>query len=208
MNPYNLCNPMAENGVDCGLAQDALFTNPVYTAGFGAYYEGLCASYGIPLAGCTPATFGLLSGPVGAVPTLPIVSVVGDRSSRVRELETTRVVAGFNGDLPFMNSGSLANWTFDAYVSYSKSAGYSARYGIRGDRLDLALGNYSIMNIPCQNDLGIAMEDDVAPGCVAVNMYAPSLYEGVVGDFATQAERDYLFDARAVSYTHLRAHET
>ena len=40
MNPYNLCNPMAENGVDCGLAQDALFTNPVYTAGFGAYYEG------------------------------------------------------------------------------------------------------------------------------------------------------------------------
>ena len=29
-----------------------------------------------------------------------------------------------------MNSGSLANWTFDAYVSYSKSAGYSARYGI------------------------------------------------------------------------------
>ena len=27
-------------------------------------------------------------------------------------------------------------------------------------------------------------------------MYAPSLYEGVVGDFATQAERDYLFDAR------------
>ena len=53
------------------------------------------------------------------------------------------------------------------------------------------------MNIPCQNDLGIAMEDDVAPGCVAVNMYAPSLYEGVVGDFATP-----------VSYTHLRAHET
>ena len=95
-----------------------------------------------------------------------------------------------------MNSGSLANWTFDAYASYSKSAGYSARYGIRGDRLDLALGNYSIMNVPCQNDLGIPMEDDVAPGCVAVNMYAPSLYEGVVGDFATQAERDYLFDAR------------
>ena len=31
MNPYNLCNPMAENGVDCGLAQDALFTNPVYS---------------------------------------------------------------------------------------------------------------------------------------------------------------------------------
>ena len=195
-NPYNLCNPNAVNGVDCGLAQDALFTNPVYTAGFGAYYEGLCASYGIPLAGCTPATFGLLSGPVGAVETLPIVSVVGDRSSRERTLENSRIVAGFKGDLPFMNSGNLANWEFETYLSYSKSSGYSARFGIRGDRLDYALGNYSTTDTPCVNDTGTPMEDDVAPGCVAVNMYAPSLYEGVVGDFATQAERDYLFDAR------------
>ena len=195
-NPYNLCNPAAENGVDCGLAQDALFTNPVYTAAFGAYYEGLCANFGIPLVGCTPATFGLLSGPVGAVGTLPIVSVVGDRSSLDGDRKNTRVVAGFKGDLPFMNTGTLANWGFETYVSYSKNSGASHRYGIRGDRLDLALGNYSTTDTPCVNDTGVSMEDDVAPGCVAVNMYAPSLYEGVVGDFATQAERDYLFDSR------------
>ena len=28
LNPYNLCNPNAENGVDCGLAYDAYLTNP------------------------------------------------------------------------------------------------------------------------------------------------------------------------------------
>jgi iron complex outermembrane receptor protein len=41
------------------------------------------------------------------------------------------------------------------------------------------------------------MADDVASGCVAVNMFAPSLYpEDIVGEFATQAETDYLFDSR------------
>ncbi|MCH8073984.1 MAG: TonB-dependent receptor, partial [Proteobacteria bacterium] len=48
------------------------------------------------------------------------------------------------------------------------------------------------------NDLGVVLEPDVAPGCVPVDMFAPSLYPvGVVtGDFATPAERDYLFDSR------------
>jgi iron complex outermembrane receptor protein len=41
------------------------------------------------------------------------------------------------------------------------------------------------------------MADDVQAGCVAVNMFAPSLYpEDIVGEFATQAETDYLFDSR------------
>jgi len=196
-NPYNLCNPDAENGVDCGLAQDALFTNPGYVASFGAYYEGLCASFGIPLAGCTPATFGLLVGPAGAVDTLPIVSVKNDRSASDGDRQQLRFVAGLRGDMPFMEMGTLGNWSFDSYISYSKSSGASHRYGIRGDRLDLALGNYSSTDTPCENDSGVVLADDAAAGCVAVNMYAPSLYpEDIVGEFATQAETDYLFDSR------------
>ena len=35
---------------------------------------------------------------------------------------------------------------------------------------------------------------DLQDGCVAVNMFAPSLYNGIIGEFADQAERDYLFD--------------
>jgi iron complex outermembrane receptor protein len=196
-NPYNLCNPAAENGVDCGLAEDALYTNPVFTAGFGAYYEGLCASYGIPLAGCTPATFGLLNGPIGATGTLPIVSVQNDRSASDANFQNLRFVAGIRGDLPMMDFGSLSNWSFDSYVSYSKSQGASHRYGIRGDRLDLALGNFSSTDTPCVNDTGANLASDAAPGCVPVNMFAPSLYPtDIVGTFATQAETDYLFDSR------------
>ncbi len=33
-NPYNLCNPNGINGVDCGLAQDALYDNPGYRVSF------------------------------------------------------------------------------------------------------------------------------------------------------------------------------
>jgi iron complex outermembrane receptor protein len=42
---------------------------------------------------------------------------------------------------------------------------------------------------------GLAAPDLVA-GCVPVNLFAPSVLTGAVGDFATQAERDYLFGSR------------
>jgi iron complex outermembrane receptor protein len=196
-NPYNLCNPNQPDGVDCGLAEDAMYNSAGYQAGFGAYYEGLCAGYGIPLAGCTPATFGLLNGAIGPVGTLPIVSVENDRSSGDASFENSRFVAGLRGDLPFMDAGTLKNWSFDVYGSYSRSQGESHRYGIRGDRLDLALGNYSSTDTPCVNDSGETLAFDAAPGCVAVNMFAPSLYPvGIVGKFATDAETNYLFDSR------------
>ncbi len=42
---------------------------------------------------------------------------------------------------------------------------------------------------------GLAAPDLVA-GCVPVNLFAPSVLTGAVGDFASQAERDYLFGSR------------
>ena len=68
-NPYNLCNPNAENGVDCGTAQDGLWTNPAYVAQFSEYYTNLNGCYGLPASICSPAAFGLLSGPLGAMDT-------------------------------------------------------------------------------------------------------------------------------------------
>lgn len=187
-NPYNICNPNAANGVDCGLAEDELlWNNPGYIAQFDAVYgPGANAFYSGILA----------NGAIGAIVTRPVVSVKGDRSSSDAEFENLRFVAGLGGDLPGMDFGTLSNWSFDTYVSYSKSQGDSHRYGIRGDRLDLSLGTYSTTDTPCVNDTGADLASDVAEGCVAVNMYAPSLYADVVGDFATTAERDYLFDSR------------
>ena len=194
-NPYNLCNPEGM-GVDCGLAQDAFFTNPNFVAQFGNRWQGLCAQYGIPLAACTPGVFGLLGGPSGPIPTLPIVSVRGDRNVTDTDVSQWRYVAGISGDLPALNVGSLRDWTFDVSVTHSDATGEAHRFGIRDDRYNLSVGAYSTTNTPCENDTGEELASDVAPGCVAVNMFAPSLYRGVIGDFATPAERNYLFDSR------------
>ena len=194
-NPYNICNPNGA-GVDCGLAQDALFTNPNFVAQFSNRWEGLCAQYGIPKAACTPGVFGLIGGPSGPVPSLPIVAVRGDRTITDTSVTQSRYVAGMSGDLPMLNRGTLTNWTFDVSATYSESKGISSRPGVREDRLNLALGAYSTTNTPCENDTGEELADDAAPGCVPVDMFHPSLYATVVGDFGTTAERNYVFDSR------------
>ncbi|HZD52698.1 MAG TPA: TonB-dependent receptor, partial [Woeseiaceae bacterium] len=136
-------------------------------------------------------------GEIGPQAVLPIVSVRGDRNTTDVELDQIRVVGGIRSDLPFLTFGSLNDWSADFATVYSKASGDSHRLGIRGDRLNLALGVYSSTNTPCENDLGVELAADAAPGCVPVNMFAPSLYpEGVIGDFGTAAERDYLFDSR------------
>jgi len=193
LNPFNLCNPAAAGGVDCGLAYDDLMNNPNFVNQvLGAF-------------GCDPSAGGSCDqtvGAIGAAGSLPIVSVNGDRNFTDVEGSQTRAVVGMRADLPFMNFGSFENWSFDIYGSYTKSDATSARRGIRGDRLDLALGWFSTTNTPCENDTGEVLAADAAPGCVPVNMYAPSLYPVgtsdalVTGDFASQAERDYLFDDR------------
>ena len=114
LNPYNLCNPGAENGVDCGLAYDAYLTNPNIVAGFGNYYEGLCASYGIPLSFCTPSIFGLLTGGYGPVGTIPIVSVkVIEITS---PLKWSRFVSFWARQLTFLSSISEP-WVTGAVTS-------------------------------------------------------------------------------------------
>jgi len=188
-NPFNVCNPNAANGFDCGLAWDALMNN----AGFRTQV--------IDAFGCDPGTGGSCDQTVGAIgpaTTRMIASVDGDRNTTDVTADQTRAVVGLRGDLPFLQAGSFDNWSFDVFGSYSISKGESHRLGIREDRYDLAVGWDSSTNTPCDNDLGVTLEPDVAPGCVPVDPFAPSLYPvgQVVGDFATQAERDYLFDSR------------
>ncbi|MBB6523536.1 TonB-dependent receptor domain-containing protein [Pseudoteredinibacter isoporae] len=189
-NPFNLCNPNGVNGVDCGLAYDELLTNPAFAEQVRARFGG------------TPADFGLLVGPIGPAASTPIVSVRGDRNITNVEIEQFRFVGGLRGDLPQMNIGTLNDWTFDTYWSFSKSEGDSSRPGIRGDRLNLSLATtIEDPNNPGQFICGADNNGDGIPdgtdGCVPVNMFAPSLYvPGGVGDFATQAERDFLFDTR------------
>lgn len=179
-NPYNLCNPNGINGVDCGLAQDALYDNPGYRVSFFDRY------------GAYPEDFGLYEGPIGPSWTEPIVSVKGDRVDYDTKMEQFRYVVGLKGDLPFIDFGAMNSWQYDMAYSYTNSDGSSSRLGVRGDRLE-----YSLATSRFDTDGSVICGDGSEP-CVPINMYAPSLYPvgTVVGDFATQEERDYLFDSR------------
>lgn len=179
-NPYNPCNPNGLNGVDCGDAYDALLNDPEVVQQY------------IDAYGDTPANLGLLNGPLGGGATVrPVVSVNGDRDRFEAEIQQFRFVTGIKGDIPALNIGTLSDWYFDVYASYSSSRGRTLREGIRADRLDYSLTT-SVID-PVTNEVTCGTGTD---GCVPVNLFAPSLYEGIVGDFATQAERDYLFDDR------------
>ena len=206
-NPFNICNPDGA-GVDCGLAWTALMTNPDYVRRFAERYAGTCAVFGIPPEGCAPWAFGSVArtlGPSGPSATQPVVAVRGDRDVTNTDTTAWRSVVGLSGDMPFLNVGSLSDWSFDASVTVSRSESTLSQAGVREDRLDLALGAYSQDDEPCVNDIDEetreqrrlnAVTADTATGCVPVNMFASSLFANHVGDFATAAERDYLFDTR------------
>lgn len=213
-NPFNPCGT---SGVDCGSSNfnfDSAFLqrwNTYYrdrdpnrdgdtrdaracvTANGGAFDN----------ASCTPFIFGNGPGDIeGPVNTQPIVGINGDRTTNEVVIENTRLVGGFKGDLPFMNFGSLSDWTFESSFTYSISNGTSSRPGIRDDRLNFALGNNLASGqpvpglAPCTQQPGVVYSPDVLNGCVPVNLFADSLFEGVAGDLSSQAERDYLFDSR------------
>lgn len=63
-------------------------------------------------------------------------------------------------------------------------------FGLDGDPLVIGACNVAGLANP-----NLAMAD-LAQGCVPVNLFAPSVLTGAIGDFATQAERDYLFGVR------------
>ena len=192
-NPFNPCNPNGVNGVDCGLAWDSVVTNPNYIAGFGRNYEALCAAFGFTLAQCTPSLFGVFpGGPSGPITLEPQVSVIGHADTVETDVDQMRYVAGVRGDIPWLSAGPIDNWSFDLAVVHSDASGTSLRHGIRDDLL-----RHSVNTTVMDPVTGAITCGDGTDGCVPINMFAPSLYENLThNDFATQAERDYLFDTR------------
>lgn len=182
-NPYNLCNPNGINGVDCGLAEDDMYLNN----------EGYRAGFADAQGGYYPEDFGsvMINGATGPLRVRPVASVQGDRVDYDTKMEQLRYVAGMKGDIPFIDWGAMNSWQYDMSYSYTNSDATSHRWGVREDRLLYSL-NTSRFD---ENGDVICGDDD---GCVPINMFAPSLYPlgTVVGDFATQEERDYLFDDR------------
>ena len=204
-NAFNPCN--LATGVDCRAADNEAL---------GISGTGLALSTGFSL------------------PTIPIVTVAGDRNNVDTVQEQYRAVAGVKGDLNLLNNAGLENWTFEIAGVYSESIGKSFREGIREDKLAFAIGidptaDFDGDGIVDNNGDGIADDYDqgvdffggsVAPcdasglanpglaladltqGCVPVNLFAPSLLGSTIGDFATSAERDYVFGTRNFDTTY------
>jgi iron complex outermembrane receptor protein len=196
-NPFNPCNFVNNpNGVDCiavdrarnGISGVALGTRPsvqpiVAVRGDRSNFEVLQEQY---------------RGVLGVRGDLPFIGsswtfeVAGSYSKS--EGKSSRL--GIREDrLAFaLGSDPTADYNNDGRVDNDGDGiadDYNNNTEIRiGDPRSIGACNAAGLRNP-----GLAAPDLIA-GCVPVNMFAPSLYQGVVGDFATQAERDYLFDSR------------
>lgn len=213
-NPFNPCNFNA-GGADCNQAYNELLRTPNYQTAFLSYLNsnqnpfGTENCFNLPDDLCTPQFFGLDRRPEGQLFNVQSrVGIVGDRSEYDVEIAQTRIVGGTRGDLPGLNFGSLNGWEFDASVNHTFSKGLSKRPGLLEQNLNFALGinpndptdedtgALNLLNGPC-DATGINVSAEVSDGCVPVNFFAPSLFSSPSGgDFATQAERDYLFGVR------------
>ncbi|MGB6228969.1 MAG: TonB-dependent receptor [Litorimonas sp.] len=108
-----------------------------------------------------------------------------------------RLVGGIEGDVT-----GLEGWSYEANASYSRSIGDSVRPVVLEDRLALTLRTTEVQpdgTITCGNDGPDNFGFFTLAPCVPVNFFAPSLYNGLNPQFATQAEFDYLRGERSVT---------
>lgn len=136
----------------------------------------------------------------GSQEVTPIVAILGDRDSDDVRIDQARLVFGARGDLPLpADSGALRDWTWDAYISHSWSAGENSISGVLDDELTHSLATSVIHPETGQIVCGDDADGDGIPdgaGCVPVNMFHPAIYQPGGGTFGTRAERDYLFGSR------------
>ena len=204
-NLYNPCNPgtpgtPSVRGVDCGLAYDAVLTDPTYVENFSDYYSTNFGCFGFAPEDCSPANFGLLGGPAGPTAVQPIVTVQGDRSEVWSEVAQVRAVAGVKGDMPFMNFGGVENWSFDAYYVYADSDGESLRRGINEERLNQSLD--VVYSDPGTPDPSSIVCSDPSGGCVPLDLFTEELYANPGYGDIPQDAKDFLFDNREFRTTY------
>ncbi len=208
-NPTNPCN--IGTGVDCRAAQNAggLFPNPLST-GFSLPALPIFAVKGDrDNFDVTQEQTRFVGGIKGDLPWMNVglfsdwefdVSGTYSRSegnSTRRGIREDKLAfalgvdpsADFDGDGIFDNDGDgIAD-------DYDQNVDFSFIFGVPEFGVNTPAGVIE----PC-NAAGLAnpgaLLGDVADGCVPVNLFATSLLDAAVGDFATQAERDYVFGER------------
>lgn len=199
-NPFNPCN--LATGVDCRAAENALR-----------------ASLGVP--------GGLSTG--FSLPLSPIFTIQGDRNNVDITQEQYRGVVGVKGDLPFISpswtfevsgtysrseGSSIRQGVREDKLAFAIGIDPTADFdgdGVADNNGDGVADDYDDGvdffggNTPCDAtslaNPGLALPD-LTTGCVPVNLFAASVLGTTIGDFATQAERDYLFGFRNFDTTY------
>lgn len=114
------------------------------------------------------------------------------------DVAQTRVVAGVKGDLPFADGmGSLSNWFYDAYASYSRSSGQDTVSGVPFfPRLEQTLSNTRFDEATGE----FVCDPRTIPGegqtvsCRPLNFFDPTFIR--TGRFPNDADNEYLFPNR------------
>ncbi|GAB5348110.1 TonB-dependent receptor domain-containing protein [Alteriqipengyuania sp. 357] len=232
LNPFNVCNiDTNPNGVDCRLIDNAQADGfPVYAPrgtafGRGTYGISLPVDASAQIRGDrnnTDVTQEQYRAVLGVRGDLPFVgdtwtfeaSGVYSRSEGLsirRGIREDRLAyalgidptGDFNGDGLIDNNGDgIAddyNNDVDVFGQPLVNIG-DTRPGAPNANF---VGNDPLWIGPCGTlsnpDLAAP---DLVQGCVPVNMFADSIFQLPFGDFATQAERDYLFGERVVDTTY------
>lgn len=203
-NAFNPCNRASVGGVDCRRAQNVTFGPPLLSTGFDLpvqpiisvrgdrnnfdvtqeQYRGVLGVRGdLPFIGSTWdfEVAGVYSKAIGKSKRLGIRE---DKLAFALGLDPT---ADYDGDGVFDNNGDGIADDYDNELSTG---------GIFGG---------PVLAAPCSaaglRNPGAAMAD-LLQGCVPVNLFAGSLLNNPIGEFATQAERDYLFGIRSFNTTY------
>jgi iron complex outermembrane recepter protein len=204
-NAFNPCNRSAVGGVDCRAAQNANFGPPLLSTGFDLSVQPIFSVRG------DRNNFDVVQeqyrGVLGLKGALPFIGSSWDfevsgvyskaigKSTRLGVREDKLAFAlGLDPTADYNRDGVVDNNRDGIADDYNGNVQTGPIYG---DNLRLAA--------PC-SAAGLRNPSLAAPdltqGCVPVNLFASSLLGQPIGDFATQAERSYLFGERSFNTTY------
>jgi len=217
LNQFNPCNIDAPGGTDCPAADNAFQGGPFNpNVGFSLPVVPITSIAGD--RNNVEVTQEQYRGVLGVRGDLPFIGSswtfeVAGTYSRSKGISTRN---GIREDrLAFaLGLDPTADYDGDGIIDNDTDADRDAVPDNPGDGIaddyDDALEVFGAFGDPqwigeCNAD-GLANPDLAAPdlvqGCVPVNLFAPSVLTGAVGDFASAAERNYLFDQRRFDTTY------
>jgi iron complex outermembrane receptor protein len=209
-NPFNPCNLSQPNGVDCRSADNALqgFTNgvaPALSTGFSLPTIPIFAIQGD--RNNVDITQEQYRGVLGVRGDLPFIGstwsfeVAGQYSHSVG----TSVRQGVREDRLALAIGLDPTFDYDGDgVVDNNGDGIADDYNQGVDFFAGAPGTITPCDISNLANPSL-LSPDVAPGCVAVDLFNASVLGAPIGNFASAAERDYLFGTREFDTTYDQA---